>query len=259
MGLRRILQKKPRLIIRKSSPHLSDLDGPPVKNGWLGLAVIGSVLIMAVLVALSLRLTRNASLEGKSVSQAASAQRDSFTSTESAPLLSACENRSGAVPPEVTFYSKLVAPEDQSRTQDDSARSTITETDTSTPRGEAKGPEHLKSAGKAEARNRKQLPALQRSLPGSGDQNLVPPSAQRGTKSFTVQVGAFSHPGVAQQWAVRWKARGYDVSLKPVARPTGVIYRLYLGKFSSEIQADELVRHLKSKEGISALRLVVRN
>jgi cell division septation protein DedD len=58
---------------------------------------------------------------------------------------------------------------------------------------------------------------------------------------------------------MKWKGRGYEVSLKPVARPSGVIYRLYLGSFSSESQADELVRHLKSKEGISALRLVLHN
>jgi len=73
-------------------------------------------------------------------------------------------------------------------------------------------------------------------------------------------VGAFTNPGIAQQWAQKWKARGYDVSLRPVARPkTGVIYRLYLGNFTTEEQADNLVNRLKSKEGVSAFRLVVQN
>jgi hypothetical protein len=51
------------------------------------------------------------------------------------------------------------------------------------------------------------------------------------------------------------------VSIKPIARPrTGeVIYSLYLGHFTSEQEADELVNRLKHKEGISALRLVVRD
>jgi cell division septation protein DedD len=73
-------------------------------------------------------------------------------------------------------------------------------------------------------------------------------------------VGAFSDPAVAQQWAQKWKARGYNVSLRPVARPrTGIIYRLYLGKFSSQHEADELVQRLKHREGIAAFRLLVRN
>jgi cell division septation protein DedD len=85
------------------------------------------------------------------------------------------------------------------------------------------------------------------------------PEAESKTKTYTVQVGAFSQPAIAQEWAQKWKARGYDPMLRPVARPkTGVIYRLYLGKFTSEKKADDLVKHLKSKEGINALRLLVR-
>jgi cell division septation protein DedD len=71
-------------------------------------------------------------------------------------------------------------------------------------------------------------------------------------------VGAFSTPAIARQWALEWKERGYDVSLKPVARPnTGVIYRLYLGSFSSEKQADQLVKRLTTKDGINAFRVAV--
>jgi len=152
-----------------------------------------------------------------------------------------------------------MAPEDQSRTPVDSAPATIAEVDANNPRRQTNSPDDLKPADRTEETNRKKAIAPQTKPSGSGHANFVPPSGQAGSKNYTVQVGAFSHPGIAQQWAARWKARGYDASLRPVARPTGVIYRLYLGYFSSESQADELVRYLKSKEGISALRLVVRN
>jgi len=73
-------------------------------------------------------------------------------------------------------------------------------------------------------------------------------------------VGAFSDPGVAKEWSLKWKARGYAVQLKPVARPrTGVIYRLYLGDFSSKKKADRLVKRLKVREGVTAFPVVLRN
>jgi cell division septation protein DedD len=95
---------------------------------------------------------------------------------------------------------------------------------------------------------------------GAQQSRVSVPEAETKTRTYTVQVGAFSQPAIAQEWAQKWKARGYDPVLKPVARPkTGVIYRLYLGKFTSEKKADDLVSHLKSKEGINALRLLVRD
>jgi cell division septation protein DedD len=77
-------------------------------------------------------------------------------------------------------------------------------------------------------------------------------------RKFSVQVGTFAHPSVAREWAGRWKERGYDVILKPVARPgAGVIYRLYLGSFDAEKEADELIRQLKIKEGVNAFRVAL--
>lgn len=77
---------------------------------------------------------------------------------------------------------------------------------------------------------------------------------------YTVQVGAFSNPSLAQQWAKQWEDRGFRVMIKPVARPrTGVLYRLFLGEFHSKEDADLLVKRLKDNEGITALRLLVRN
>ena len=81
----------------------------------------------------------------------------------------------------------------------------------------------------------------------------------RSGQVYSVQVGAFSHPGVAKQWAEKWRARGYDVILKPVARPrSGVIYRLYLGSFPTAKKADELVGRLKAKEGVTAFAVALQ-
>jgi cell division septation protein DedD len=152
-----------------------------------------------------------------------------------------------------------MAPEDQRRIPIGSAGATTAEADASNLPHDTVDKGDPKSAGRTEEANQKSSIGAQTQLPSSGYPNSVPPGARAGGKTYTVQVGAFSHPGIAQQWAMKWKGRGYEVSLKPVARPSGVIYRLYLGSFSSESQADELVRHLKSKEGISALRLVLHN
>ncbi|MBI4961935.1 MAG: SPOR domain-containing protein [Desulfomonile tiedjei] len=230
-----------------------------MKNGWLGLAVIGALLVMAALVLLNLRLIRDDSAPGKSAANASCPPREGAGQLRSGPTAAICENRFEAGRPQVTFYSKLMAPEDKSRPPGEIPAAAITEQDVAAPRQEVKGSEEPKTAVKPEEADRRKPVALPSKLPGSGPPQLVPSGGEAGAKHYTVQVGAFSHPGIAQQWAAKWKARGYDVSLKPVARPMGVIYRLHLGNFSSENQADDLVRHLKSKEGISALRLVVRN
>ena len=97
-----------------------------------------------------------------------------------------------------------------------------------------------KGAAKPGGRDRKQSKAAFDKPAGAPTQQNSLPKAGSGAKTYTVQVGAFTHPAIAQQWAEKWKLRGYDVSLKPVARPkSGVIYRLYLGNFSSEKKADE--------------------
>jgi len=159
----------------------------------------------------------------------------------------------------VNFYTDLMAPENRSPIQVDPTPMTTEDINANNLTQEDKGLEALKPADKNGDANRKKLAGPQYKPRGSRHPNLAPPNIRSGAKNYTVQVGAFSRPGIAQQWAERWKARGYKVSLKPVARPSGVIFRLYLGNFASESQADELVRHLKSKEGISAFRLLVSN
>ncbi|MEW6348757.1 MAG: SPOR domain-containing protein [Thermodesulfobacteriota bacterium] len=76
---------------------------------------------------------------------------------------------------------------------------------------------------------------------------------------YTVQVGAYSNPSVAVQWAERWRKKGFDAVLKPVATSEGkVVYRLHVGAFHSCEQADQLVSRLKHK-GVAAVRRRVGN
>ena len=78
-------------------------------------------------------------------------------------------------------------------------------------------------------------------------------------KRYTVQVGAFTSPQMAEEQALHWKSLGYKTLLRPAAMPkAGIVYRLYLGNFRSEKEAEDLVRDLKAK-GINAFRSLVSN
>lgn len=78
-------------------------------------------------------------------------------------------------------------------------------------------------------------------------------------KRYTVQVGAFTNPQMAEEQALHWKSQGYKTLLRPAAMPkAGIVYRLYLGSFQSEREADNLVKDLKAK-GVSSFSAVVSN
>ncbi|MGC8660468.1 MAG: SPOR domain-containing protein, partial [Desulfomonilaceae bacterium] len=80
------------------------------------------------------------------------------------------------------------------------------------------------------------------------------------TNRYSVQVGVFSYPRIAQQWAEKWQSKGYPVVLRPIAKPkVGIQYRLLVGEFDSEKKADEFAKQLKGKEGITGLPLVIKN
>jgi len=161
------------------------------------------------------------------------------------------ESSSRHVPPKVTFYRKLTqADEEPSRGEGDPRDAQPQGSVGQIPLDSLK-PDKSEPVAHSSSSATAPVPASQHS-------DL--PRASAGPAVYTVQVGAFTDPAVAQQWAQKWKVRGYNVALRPVARPrTGVIYRLYLGKFSSQKKADELVQRLKHREGISAFPLVVRN
>lgn len=236
-------------------PDSSGQEAQSVKNGWLVVALVCCFAVMVLLVILDLRLLRDPSVAGKlfgstqkEVSKNKSAVHKSDPSNN--------EPDGCRLTPEVTFYTKLSSQTDPASQPGLETADGELERDSGIPAMQSRGSAKEKQ-GVADS-----TPPIK--VPGGADQTpLVErtlPEPEKGVPLYTVQVGAFSHPGIAQEWAAKWRARGYDVVLKPVARPkTGVIYRLYLGSFESEKTAEDLVRHLKSKEGISAFTLVLRN
>lgn len=255
-GFLNILRKKHGVRTLPTSRRQVSGDETAPKNGRLTLAVAATLIIMFVLAGINLRLIRDPSIACKAFGPSVPSQPETHlpkTGTEAA----AAKKAFGYEPPQVTFYRQLTAVDDPPQT--------VLDTSGSIPPGAQN--DSLQDVSAALPDNDKK--SNQRSVVSASGQgceqtgspkSLKLPQSKPGRKRYTVQVGAFTNPGIAKQWALKWKARGYIVSLKPVARPrTGVIYRLYLGSFSSEKQADELVKRLKSKEGISALRLLVRN
>ncbi|WP_157212214.1 SPOR domain-containing protein [Desulfomonile tiedjei] len=228
--------------------HRSDERSGP-KNGWLAVAVLASGLALVVLAIINYRLISDPSISGKAFQPKESLQVDEHGAIQGCvPGEGIVANNGPHKPPEVTFYQQLTAQDEQKAAQDSP---TIQETEL---QGHKTGDSAVMPQKREDPKNKAQA-----KLNSSEDlRPLLPLVSTPGR--YTVQVGAFTHPSIAQEWANKWKTRGYEVILRPVARPnTGIIYRLYLGNFPSEKQADDLVKHLKAKEGISALRLMVRN
>ncbi|MBI5249341.1 MAG: SPOR domain-containing protein [Desulfomonile tiedjei] len=226
-------------------------EGTKPKNGWLALGVMGAALIAGVLAVADFKLIRDPTVFGKAFGtgrQRAESLEPAAAATGSSGAL---DSKAAHERPEVTFYQKLTS-QDEQKTMGTGNNCQIQETDITDKRA-AKSHSAANPEKSEDPRTR-----MQPEKTSTAGQPPLQPAI--GPIKYTVQVGAFSHPSIAQEWAIKWKSRGYDAYLKPVARPnTGIIYRLYLGNFASEKQADELVKHLKAKEGISALRLAVRN
>ena len=260
MGLRKLLQRMPRLAWKKPHRPIPSGDNRAPKNGRLTLAVAASVIIMIVLGILNVKLIRDRSMTGKAFGPSVPSQPEPLPSAVTARVPYACNKSEGDAPPEVTFYRQLTVQDEQRPATGNITQEPSSETETSPVQADPKTAEVSKGHAKPAGHDRKQPKAGFDKPAGAPTQQNVLPKAGSGAKTYTVQVGAFTHPAIAQQFAAKWKLRGYEVSLKPVARPkSGVIYRLYLGNFSSEKKADELVKHLKANEGISALRLVLHN
>jgi cell division septation protein DedD len=257
MGFPKMLKRKTRFTIRKPVVRESSPEKQGPKNGWLTVAVGGGLLVALVLGIVNLRLLRDPSVGGRVFwsSPAGHGTADAKSEQKHASPLGGAQ--SGHVRPEVTFYSKLMAPDEEppvANPLEEAGDGTVETVQQPAKQGDAGRPRERLTENEPKPSRPQDVPSY-----AAVQRPIIPPKAETGSKRYTVQVGAFSQPGIAQQWATRWKARGYDVTLKPVARSDGIIYRLYLGKFSTETEADDLVRRLKSKEGISALRLVVRD
>lgn len=261
MGLREFFRRKGAARKKASPPARSaSSDSTAPKNGRLTVAVVAVIVLMLVLAALNVRLILDPSIAGKAFGPWVPSRPETEADQSSSQSCPARETTNPA-PPQVTFYSKLVAEEEQTRPPEASDGDHAVQRDGSPAICKNHAPEETKPPDKhaeKRARSHASLRAKQPVRAVPAETSL--PGPDSGTGTYTVQVGAFTNPGIAQQWAVRWKSRGYEVLLKPVARPkTGILYRLYLGKFSSQQEADALVERLKVREGITAFRLLVRN
>ena len=260
MAVRDFFKRRPRFTMTRPIGKPFPGDAQPPKNGIPTLLVIASVVLMAVLAVLNVRLIQDPSIAGKAFGPLVPARPERQPVCATNPLGGTPGPHTCTAPPEVTFYRNLVAQDERDTAKHKPARDSGSDGAVgSGPDKKADGAATVKSQGargepwpsaEATAKSPSQgVDVAEADLPGP----------ESGDKSYIVQVGAFTQPRIAQQWAAKWKSRGYDVLLKPVARPkSGVIYRLYLGKFSSQKEADALVKRLKAKEGISAFTLLVR-
>jgi cell division septation protein DedD len=249
--LQRFKSSKTRKSVRpapkpKSSP--SGAQGP--KNGRLTLAVIASVALMILLGVLNIKLIRNPSVASNFWPTLQSDDKKDIRPGAAASLKPANKNQK---PVEPDFYVSLTTPDEQApMTKAEPGPEFPAKTPDQSSQPLAKPGEKKEDRSKRGGLNPKHIQE-------SSDVPL--PHGDSNTKIYTVQVGAFEQPAIANEWAQKWKARGYEVTLKMTPRPktATIYYQLQLGKFKSEQQADELVKHLKTKEGITAMRLVVRD
>jgi cell division septation protein DedD len=261
MGLREFFRKRGTSKRASLPSRAAAGDRSAPKNGRLTLAVIAAILLMLVLAALNVRLILDPSIAVKAFGPRVPSRPEPQFDVAAGASCPASATKASPAPPQVTFYSKLIAQEDQTHCQEGlDPRSVVRQGGSEAPSYHAP-PEETKLSEKHPEKKTKNRASLQPKEPDRhppAETSL--PGPDSGTGTYMVQVGAFTNPGIAQQWAARWKSRGYDVMLKPVARPkTGILYRLYLGKFGSQQEADALVERLKTKEGITAFRLLVRN
>jgi hypothetical protein len=249
-------------VIRRNSPAgFARRRSARPKNGRLLVAVVVAFALMVALVGFNLRLIRHPAVLGTGVRNPEISRSEPTPVTPVKSEAEHLETRTRITRPEMTFYRDLTSDDEQhgGAESSDQARARGNEAENSLQQKQRELAASGQTGNAENAAGRKTVVSAGR-FPESPAERGSPPDLDLVSRAYTVQVGSFSHPAIAQQWALNWKARGYDVALKPVARPnTGVTYRLYLGKFKSEREADELVKRLKAKEGITAFRLMVPN
>ncbi len=232
MGLREFFRRK--RTTRKASPpaRSASNDSTAPKNGRLTVAVIAVIVLMLVLAALNVRLILDPSIAGKAFGPWVPSRPQAEPEQAAGASCPALETKTKTAPPQVTFYRKLVAQEDPPPCSEAPDTDHVTHREGSAAPGKAPAAEKAKLSDKHAGKKAKGHATLKAGETVSGvlaETSLPGPGSGRGT--YMVQVGAFTNPGIAQQWAARWKSRGYEVLLKPVARPkTGILYRLYPGQ-----------------------------
>jgi len=216
------------------------------KNGLLILGVFATISMMAALTFLNIKLMRDQTAVNKQCVKESTPENIVTVIPERAVIDSKHENKPRHPTTEVTFYKQLKSEDDGNGHRD------------SLPHKPK--PVDGENSGLAKDEKGFSIPALSGSpCPLESGTNVNLPLTNTGPKIYSVQVGVFSYPRVAQEWAEKWRSRGYPVVLRPIAgRNAGIQYRLFVGEFNSEKKADEFAKQLKAKEGITGLTLVIK-
>lgn len=247
-----IFGRRPSKSLRKT---LRPSEKP--KNGFLILGVLITIAIMVGLTIFNLRLIRDQVCANKPSIEESIPKKIVTIVPEYAAVDSKPEDKPSHPNTEVTFYKQLKCEDDGKSSDNTSHKPKLADTENKSP---------IKDNGRQESKTAKDesgfaVPALSgKTCPVPTETNVSSLTANAGSKVYAVQVGVFSYPKVAQEWAEKWRSKGYPVALRPVARPNaGIQYRLFVGEFNSEQKADEFARQLKAKEGVSGLTLVIKN
>ena len=226
------------------------------KNGALTLAVIGVFALMFLLLAVNVKLLRSPTAEGKR-SITSDLARSEFN----------CPARANSASPEVKTCIDppvVVSPDDRATSgHDRNSQEHDQMSSPAKPEKQSTGPKSKQDLQPLKTQVQQELNSTSKETRAakSAESEAQKSSERSGTsaKRYKVQVGAFSNPQTAEEQALHWKLRGYETHLSPVAMPkAGIVYRLHLGNFKSEREADDLVRDLKAM-GVSAFALMVSN
>ena len=265
----RALVKIPSLFRRRHSSSRRNTparrnngENGPHKNGWLALAVVGVFVLMIFLVAVNVRLLLSPAATGKR-SVASDHPRSEFSYPAGANASSTSPDKICDHSPAITFDSKRDASDKRKPVREDEPKHAARIMEKASSQAESVSPKKDTGTQSAKTVVKKETSSESDKAPHKKTpQTRAKRSSEKpdvGSKRYTVQVGAFTNPQIAQQQARSWKSRGYDAVLRPVAMPkSGVIYRLYLGSFKSGKEADDLVKDLKTK-GFTCFRLLVGN
>ncbi len=248
-----LFRRKRSVLRRKARVRRNDGGKKSPKSGRLILAVIGAFALMLVLLTVNVRLLRSPTADGKS-SIASDPARSEFSYPARANSASAeskaCDDSPGAMGHNQTERDRnsqqleqIIAPMKADKESDSRKFMEALQA----PKASVQ-PEPSSAAKKAEIKKSPESQAQKSSQ-----------QSDKSSKRYSVQVGAFTSPQMAEEQALHWKSLGYKTLLRPAAMPkAGIVYRLYLGSFQSEREAENLVRDLKAK-GVSSFSAVVSN
>ena len=264
MKIPNLFRRRRSLSRRRAPAKRNDGEKGSPENKWLALAVAGVFVLMLFLVAANVKLLFSPAAVGKR-SVPSDHPESEFGYPAGANAAPTLPDKICAPSPAIAVDDEMSAPDEQESGRDDQFTRPMRKKDTenapskaeiATPKKDT-DTQSSKSVVKKETSTEPEKARHRKTTQIHAKSGSEKPDA--GSKRYMVQVGAFNNPLMAQEQAIHWKSLGYKTLLRPTAMPkAGIVYRLYLGSFQSEKEADNLVRDLKAK-GVSSFSAVVSN